>query len=78
MVLPVSAGLVLQTLAYLNRLDPGFDPNNVLTATVSLRDARYATRERVPRFELLAGRWLDDGDNSTAAPVVSPLPEFSV
>ena len=47
MVLLISAGLVLKTLSYLNNLDPGFDPRNILTATISLRDARYATREKV-------------------------------
>jgi predicted permease len=50
MVLLVSAGLMLRTVAYLNQLDPGFDPRNVLTATVSLRDARYSTREQVLRL----------------------------
>jgi predicted permease len=47
MVLLISAGLVLQTLSYLNDLDPGFDTRNILTATISLRDTRYATREKV-------------------------------
>jgi predicted permease len=47
MVLLIGAGLVLQTLSYLNNLDPGFDTRNIATATISLRDARYATREKV-------------------------------
>jgi predicted permease len=47
MVLLISAGLVLQTLSHLNDLDPGFDIRNIHTATISLRDARYATRDKV-------------------------------
>jgi predicted permease len=40
-VLLVSAGLLVRTLIYLETLPPGFDPHNVITATVSLDDARY-------------------------------------
>jgi len=47
MVLLVSAGLVLRPLLYLNGLNPGFDPRNVLTASLSLRDARYTTDSAV-------------------------------
>jgi predicted permease len=47
LVLLVSAGLLVRTLAYLNGLNPGFDPHNVLTAQVSLQDARYQTAAAV-------------------------------
>jgi predicted permease len=50
MVLLVSAGLVLRPLMYLNGLNPGFDPRNVLTASLSLRDARYTTDGEVHRL----------------------------
>jgi len=40
-VLLASAGLLVHTLIYLEALPPGFDANNVLTAKVSLDDARY-------------------------------------
>ncbi len=43
LVLLASAGLLVRTLAYLNGLNPGFDPRHVLTAQVSLQDARYQT-----------------------------------
>ncbi len=47
MVLLVSAGLLVKTLAYLDNLNPGFDPHHLLTAQTSLQDARYATGDRV-------------------------------
>ncbi len=43
MVLLASAGLLIRTLAYLDGLDPGFDPHHVLVAQLSLEDARYKT-----------------------------------
>jgi putative ABC transport system permease protein len=50
LVLLVSAGLLVRTLSYLNGLNPGFDPHNVLTAQVSLQDARYKTEADVNRL----------------------------
>ena len=47
LVLLVSAGLLVRTLMYLNGRSPGFDPHHVITAQVSLQDARYQTGERV-------------------------------
>jgi predicted permease len=46
-VLLVGAGLVIRTFAHLTRLEPGFDPRNVTTGTVSLQDARYQTAAKV-------------------------------
>ena len=40
-VLLAGAGLLLRTLVYLKTLPPGFDGTNVMTAKVSLDDARY-------------------------------------
>jgi predicted permease len=50
LVLLVGAGLLIRTLTYLNGLNPGFDPHNVLTAEVSLQDARYKTSAAVNRL----------------------------
>ncbi len=50
LVLLVSAGLLVRTLSYLNGLNPGFDPHHVLTAQVSLQDARYKTVADVNRL----------------------------
>jgi predicted permease len=56
-VLLVSAGLLLRTYSHLSRLNPGFDPRNVVTAAVSLEDDRYATRAHVVQ---LFDRTLDE------------------
>jgi predicted permease len=53
----VAAGLLLRTFAHLQRQDAGFDPRGVLAATVSLEDARYASRDRLDRlFEATLAR----------------------
>lgn len=46
-VLLVVAGLLLRTFVHLRNLDPGFDPQNVVAASVSLQDARYESAQRV-------------------------------
>src|SRR4029078_3406960 len=46
-VLLVSAGLLVPTFTYLLNRDPGFDTTNVVTASVSLQDARYTDPGRV-------------------------------
>jgi predicted permease len=47
MVLLASAGLLIKTLAHLQGLDPGFDPNHVLVAQLSLQDARYDNSAKI-------------------------------
>jgi len=47
MVLLVAAGLLLRTLVHLNALNPGFDAHHIMTAQLSLQDARYRTSARV-------------------------------
>ncbi len=49
-VLLAGAGLLIRTFMYLYSLRPGFDPTNVITATLSLQDARYATAAQVNRL----------------------------
>ena len=49
-VLLVTAGLLLRTFVSLRALDPGFDPRNVTTASVSLLDARYQTGAHINRL----------------------------
>jgi predicted permease len=41
LVLLVGAGLLVRTLAWLNGLNPGFEPHNLIAAEASLEDARY-------------------------------------
>jgi len=53
----VGAGLLVRTLAHLTRLKPGFDGKNVMTASLSLQDARYTSADRINRlFEESLGR----------------------
>jgi predicted permease len=46
-VLLVGAGLLVRTFAYLVNQPPGFDTSNVITASISLQDARYRDPEKV-------------------------------
>jgi predicted permease len=49
-MLLVGAGLLIRTFAHLAGLDPGFDSRNVIGATLSLRDVRYAKAAVVNRL----------------------------
>jgi predicted permease len=63
LILLVSAGLLLQSLAHLYKVDPGFRPERVLTMSVSLAPTQYDTdakrasfyRQLVERVEALPG-----------------------
>jgi predicted permease len=46
----VTAGLLLRTFVGLRSLDPGFDPAQLVTTSVSLQDARYADAASVNRL----------------------------
>ncbi len=46
-VLLVVTGLLIRTFVNLRSLDPGFDPSHVVTASVSLQDARYDTSAKM-------------------------------
>jgi predicted permease len=49
-VLLIGAGLLLRTLEHFQEIPKGFDPANVVTATLSLDDARYASAPRADRL----------------------------
>lgn len=49
-VLLAAAGLLIRTFAHLNTISPGFDGSGVLTASLSLDDARYHDAARVVQF----------------------------
>lgn len=63
LALLTGAGLLIQTIAGLQRVDPGFDPENVLTARLSLPQAKYPDegsqqafyRQLLPQLEALPG-----------------------
>ncbi len=52
----IGAGLMLRSLVNLERVDPGFDVENVLTARIDLNWTKYDTREKTNPFftQLLA------------------------
>ncbi|MGH9702571.1 MAG: ABC transporter permease, partial [Candidatus Acidiferrales bacterium] len=50
LVLLISAGLLLRSLMRLESIRPGFDPENVLTARLSLPKTRYTTQEDLAAF----------------------------
>jgi predicted permease len=74
LVLLVSAGLLLRTLAYFRGLNPGFDPRNVIAAEISLQDHRYQTNQAVNRlFQLsLEGIRRIPGVRAAAAALTLP------
>jgi predicted permease len=49
-VLLVGSGLLLRTYSHLRGLNPGFDPSGVVTASVSLEDARYQIAANVSQL----------------------------
>jgi predicted permease len=49
-VLLIGAGLLMRTFFYLQKVDPGFNPERVLTATIDLPGARYSTGRKASSF----------------------------
>jgi putative ABC transport system permease protein len=74
LLLLIGSGLLLKSMARLQRVDPGFDYRQVLSMGVTLPFATYGTeekqaafyRELLPRLEAIPG--------VTAAAMVNPLP----
>lgn len=50
LLLLVGAGLLLKSLVGLVRVDPGFDPSDVLTMQIELPEARYPEEHQPPAF----------------------------
>jgi len=50
LVLLAGAGLLMRTLWNLQSVNPGFDPHNLLTASVSLSDKKFVTPEQSMAF----------------------------
>jgi predicted permease len=49
-LLLVGAGVILRSFVNLLRLDPGFQPEHVLTAEIALPNANYKTRDNIASF----------------------------
>ncbi|MGD0301374.1 MAG: ABC transporter permease [Bryobacteraceae bacterium] len=50
MILLIAASLLMRSFLALERVDPGFDPRNVLTMQVTLPNAKYATNPQKNAF----------------------------
>ena len=73
LILLISAGLMIRSFTLLNRVDPGFRTDNLLTMRLELPEARYREQEKQRQFH----RKLLDGLDSlpgVQAALVSELP----
>jgi predicted permease len=75
LILLASAGLLLESFLRLQKVRPGFDPANVMTARIALPDANYGKPEKAAQFykRLLARVLTLPGVNSAAAAWWIPL-----
>ncbi len=74
LVLLVGAGLMTRSFARLLRVDPGFEPNNVVAAQIFLPTAKYRERHRLVQFyEDVLGR-LRSAPGISAASAATALP----
>src|SRR5919197_255910 len=74
LVLLVGAGLLLKSYARLRRVDPGFSPERVLTARLSLPESKYPDKDRQAAFARQALERIRAVPGVRAAGVVSDLP----
>lgn len=74
LVLLMGAGVMVQSLLALRRVDTGFDPNNVLTMRVRLVDARYPTAAQRAAFFEAALQRIRALPGSVAAGTIDDLP----
>jgi putative ABC transport system permease protein len=79
-VLLVGAGLLIRSFLHLMRVDPGFDPQNVLTMNISLPDSRYQSVGSMIAFEQQALERLSalPGVKSAGGVFGLPLGHFGV
>ena len=73
-VLLLMSGLLLRSLMHLTGGDPGVDVERVMSATVSLKDARFESADRIVQFFESGQRQLEDSPHIGAAGVVLSLP----
>jgi putative ABC transport system permease protein len=75
LVLLIGAGLLIVSLERLSRIDPGFQPDHLLTANINLPAARYGTPERIGAFirQTLEGVSAVPGVQAAAITTALPL-----
>jgi len=73
LILLVSAGLLIRSLIRLQSVNPGFDPHNVMTASLDLPDAKYSDPKKAEFFRELTPL-LNALPGVQSAAAVFPLP----
>jgi putative ABC transport system permease protein len=73
LVLLVSAGLLIRSLVRMQQVNPGFDPRNVMTASVDVPDAKYSDPQKAEFFRVLIPK-LSALPGVQSAAAVYPLP----
>lgn len=74
LVLMVGAGLMVRTLLALNRVDPGFQPEQTMAAHLFLPEARYESDAEISDFARRVEESLRDRPGIQAAGLVLSLP----
>lgn len=74
LVLLVGAGLLLRSFARLQEVDPGFDPRDLATTSLSLPEAQYKEREKTAAFYQALTDRLATLPGVTSAALGFPLP----
>ena len=77
-VLVIGATLLIESLAHLDRIDPGFQPSGLLTMKVALSPTRYDTEQKRAAFyeELVERARSVPGVRSAAVTLTVPMDEF--
>jgi len=78
MVLLIGATLLMESLAHLNRVNPGFNPANLLTMRITLSPTRYDTDQKKSAFfgDLLSRVETLPGVRGAAASITLPMVGF--
>jgi predicted permease len=74
LILLVGAGLLMRTLWKLQSVDPGFNPHNVLTASLSLADKKFSTPQQTSLFYEQVRQQVKAVPGVTSAALVTSLP----
>ena len=72
-MLLVGAGLLIKSFWRLQKVDPGFNPDNALTAWVSLPNTKYPEDSKVLFFQQLIERSGPAGVQAAGAANVVPM-----